>query len=416
MAIGRAIVREPKVFLFDEPLSNLDAALRVQMRLEIAKLQKTLGTTAIYVTHDQVEAMTMADKIVVLNAGHVEQFGTPLELYERPANLFVAGFIGSPKMNFVSKQDIAGQFGAASIGVRPEHIVINRNGQGWPGRIAIAEHLGSDTFFYVESDVGRITVRTAGELGSAHRRPGPAQSRSGPRPPFRHGWQGDSQPSVGDFPVYLEKYKLEGRVALVTGGGRGIGAACVDALSEAGAKVVIAEIDQQVAEESRDALKAMGREAEIVLMNVADPKRVAEVANALIARHGKLDILVNNAGIARSETAAETVTDEHWLNVIDVNLNGVFWCCRAFGKHMLERRSGHHRQYRLDVGLHRQQAARAELLQRLQGRRASPDEVSRGRMGLARRPGQRGGADLYQHTAQLHSRARTRRCSRHGST
>src|SRR6202167_3358177 len=102
VAIGRAIVREPKAFLFDEPLSNLDAALRVQMRLEITKLQKQLGTTAVYVTHDQVEAMTMADKIVVLNAGRIEQYGSPLELYERPANLFVAGFIGSPKMNFKS--------------------------------------------------------------------------------------------------------------------------------------------------------------------------------------------------------------------------------------------------------------------------------------------------------------------------
>ena len=140
--------------------------------------------------------------------------------------------------------------------------------------------------------------------------------------------------------MYLDKYKLDGRVALVTGGGRGIGAACVAALAEAGAKVVIADIDERVAEESRDALKAKGREAEIVVMNVTDSGRVTEVANLLIARHGKVDILVNNAGIARSETAAETVTDEHWLNVIDVNLNGVFWCCRAFGRHMLERRSG----------------------------------------------------------------------------
>ncbi|MHC2620687.1 multiple sugar transport system ATP-binding protein [Bradyrhizobium huanghuaihaiense] len=102
VAIGRAIVREPKAFLFDEPLSNLDAALRVQMRIEVTRLQKQLGTTAIYVTHDQVEAMTMADKIVVLNGGKIEQYGSPLELYERPANLFVAGFIGSPKMNFVT--------------------------------------------------------------------------------------------------------------------------------------------------------------------------------------------------------------------------------------------------------------------------------------------------------------------------
>ncbi|MDQ0474791.1 ABC transporter ATP-binding protein [Labrys wisconsinensis] len=166
VAIGRAIVREPKAFLFDEPLSNLDAALRVQMRLEIASLQKTLGTTAIYVTHDQVEAMTMADKIVVLSAGTVEQYGSPLELYERPANLFVAGFIGSPKMNFVDQPAVAGQYGAATIGVRPEHITVSRDGaDGWPGKIAIAEHLGSDTFFYVDSEVGRITVRASGELG-----------------------------------------------------------------------------------------------------------------------------------------------------------------------------------------------------------------------------------------------------------
>src|SRR5881397_3041542 len=129
VAIGRAIVREPKAFLFDEPLSNLDAALRVQMRLEITTLQKQLATTAIYVTHDQVEAMTMADRIVVLNAGRIEQFGSPLELYDRPANLFVAGFIGSPKMNFVSGET-AGQNGAATIGVRPEHLRVDSDGQG----------------------------------------------------------------------------------------------------------------------------------------------------------------------------------------------------------------------------------------------------------------------------------------------
>ena len=102
VAIGRAIVRQPKAFLFDEPLSNLDAALRVQMRLEITTLQRQLKTTAIYVTHDQVEAMTMADRIVVLNGGRIEQFGAPLELYDRPVNLFVAGFIGSPRMNFIT--------------------------------------------------------------------------------------------------------------------------------------------------------------------------------------------------------------------------------------------------------------------------------------------------------------------------
>jgi len=157
-------VREPKAFLFDEPLSNLDAALRVQMRLEVTRLQKQLATTAIYVTHDQVEAMTMADKIVVLNAGQIEQYGTPLELYEKPANLFVAGFIGSPKMNFVNGE-AAAKFGAATIGVRPEHLKIARGGGGWPGKITVAEHLGSDTFLYVDAGaIGTLTARYIGEL------------------------------------------------------------------------------------------------------------------------------------------------------------------------------------------------------------------------------------------------------------
>jgi len=165
VAIGRAIVREPKAFLFDEPLSNLDAALRVQMRIEVTRLQKQLGTTAIYVTHDQVEAMTMADKIVVLNGGKIEQYGSPLQLYEKPANLFVAGFIGSPKMNFVTGE-LARQQGAATIGVRPEHLKIERDGTGgWQGTIAVAEHLGSDTFLYVDAGpLGMLTARYIGEL------------------------------------------------------------------------------------------------------------------------------------------------------------------------------------------------------------------------------------------------------------
>jgi len=167
VAIGRAIVREPKAFLFDEPLSNLDAALRVQMRLEVTKLQKQLATTAIYVTHDQVEAMTMADKIVVLNAGRIEQYGSPLELYERPANLFVAGFIGSPKMNFVSGE-VAAQHAAATIGIRPEHLKIDGEGKGWPATVSVAEHLGSDTFLYVDAkQLGTLTVRYVGELDLA---------------------------------------------------------------------------------------------------------------------------------------------------------------------------------------------------------------------------------------------------------
>lgn len=170
VAIGRAIVREPSAFLFDEPLSNLDAALRMGMRLEIAELHKRLDTTMVYVTHDQVEAMTMADKIVVLNAGVVEQVGSPLDLYHSPKNLFVAGFIGSPKMNFFSG-DIAAGFGADTIGVRPEHIAVSAisdaGGGEWSGVVGVSEHLGSDTFFHIhETGLADIlTVRAGGEVG-----------------------------------------------------------------------------------------------------------------------------------------------------------------------------------------------------------------------------------------------------------
>ncbi|SCY68408.1 ABC transporter ATP-binding protein [Paracoccus tibetensis] len=169
VAIGRAIVREPSAFLFDEPLSNLDAALRVGMRLEISELHNRLKTTMVYVTHDQVEAMTMADKIVVLQAGRIEQVGSPMELYKAPKNLFVAGFIGSPKMNLLTGA-VAAQHGAATIGVRPEHIHVSPTGGAWKGRVGVSEHLGSDTFFYVE-DTGlaeTITVRAGGDLELYH--------------------------------------------------------------------------------------------------------------------------------------------------------------------------------------------------------------------------------------------------------
>jgi NAD(P)-dependent dehydrogenase (short-subunit alcohol dehydrogenase family) len=140
--------------------------------------------------------------------------------------------------------------------------------------------------------------------------------------------------------MYLEKFRLAGKTAVVTGGGQGIGLASVEALAEAGAKVVIADRDAKVAVQGQASLQAKGYDVEIVDMDVTNSGQVAAVAAQLVARHGKVDILVNNAGIARSETPAETVTDEHWLNVIDVNLNGTFWCCREFGKHMLAAKSG----------------------------------------------------------------------------
>ena len=178
VAIGRCIVRDPTAFLFDEPLSNLDAALRVEMRLEIAKLHQSLGATMIYVTHDQVEAMTLADRIVVLEFGKIAQVGTPRELYERPANLFVAQFIGSPKMNILPCTTSAGSFSvtgggsgafsgdkpAVHMGVRPEHIILGTAGEGFvSGKIDVVEYLGADSYLVVETPAGQVMVRVSGD-------------------------------------------------------------------------------------------------------------------------------------------------------------------------------------------------------------------------------------------------------------
>ena len=158
VAIGRAIVREPEVFLFDEPLSNLDAALRVQTRIEIARLHERLGTTMIYVTHDQVEAMTLADKIVVLRDGNIEQIGSPIELYRNPSNMFVAQFIGSPKMNFFDSDDLtdAGRAlinsGADILGIRPEHFIVVPTGSGViQGKPNLVEPLGEYALVHCET-------------------------------------------------------------------------------------------------------------------------------------------------------------------------------------------------------------------------------------------------------------------------
>ncbi|WP_343315154.1 ABC transporter ATP-binding protein [Brucella sp. BE17] len=185
VAIGRAIVREPSAFLFDEPLSNLDASLRVQMRLELIRLHDELKTTMIYVTHDQVEAMTMADRIVIINAGRVEQFDTPITLYDAPANRFVAGFIGSPKMNFIDAkasgphqiETSAGNInisnlksalpeGKLTFGIRPEHLRYDHSRGLWKGTILVEEQLGSDAYFTVDVEgLGIVTVRAVGERG-----------------------------------------------------------------------------------------------------------------------------------------------------------------------------------------------------------------------------------------------------------
>jgi ABC-type sugar transport system ATPase subunit len=188
VAIGRALVRDPEVFLFDEPLSNLDAMLRVQMRLELARLHHDLKTTMIYVTHDQVEAMTLADKIVVLDQGRISQSGSPLDLYNAPANRFVAGFIGSPAMNFLAGTarleggvpvvELAGVspmtltarampvFAGArpvELGIRPEHVHLTDPGKGGlPGRTVVVEQLGNTTYVYVDTALSQVIVEADG--------------------------------------------------------------------------------------------------------------------------------------------------------------------------------------------------------------------------------------------------------------
>ena len=168
VAIGRSIVRDPTAFLFDEPLSNLDASLRVEMRYEIAKLHQTLKSTMIYVTHDQVEAMTLADRIVVLEFGEIAQVGSPRELYEKPANLFVAQFIGSPRMN-VMPAKVAPLLElpklAISLGIRPEYIeIVDAGGGHVQGTVDVLEYLGADTFLIITcADAGQITVRVIGD-------------------------------------------------------------------------------------------------------------------------------------------------------------------------------------------------------------------------------------------------------------
>ena len=183
VAIGRAIVREPSAFLFDEPLSNLDAALRVEMRLEIARLHQRLGATMIYVTHDQVEAMTLADRIVVMNGGVIQQVGTPMDLYDRPANRFVAQFIGSPTMNIlpvavsdrgpVLANGVAPGLasGTAALGIRPEHLAMTAPGEGdFDVEVQVVERLGSDTNVFAEAEaLGAVLARVH---GNADVRPG----------------------------------------------------------------------------------------------------------------------------------------------------------------------------------------------------------------------------------------------------
>jgi multiple sugar transport system ATP-binding protein len=168
VAIGRALVRKPRAFLFDEPLSNLDASLRAQMRFEIRRLQQDLGITAVYVTHDQAEAMTMADQIVVFRAGRIEQVGAPLDIYRHPTNQFVAGFIGSPQMNFLTGEHAA-QFGATTIGIRPEHLIIvpATPAGALSGTVRTVEYLGCDALVNAQIEDGtKVIARCSADVAA----------------------------------------------------------------------------------------------------------------------------------------------------------------------------------------------------------------------------------------------------------
>ncbi len=168
VAMGRALAREPVLFLFDEPLSNLDAKLRVEMRAEIKRLHQVSGITSVYVTHDQIEAMTLGSRIAVMKDGIVQQLGTPAEIYGRPANTFVASFIGSPTMNMIAtaKSPVQVPLGAAQLGLRPEHISLSPNSE-WQGTVSLVEPTGADTFIDVDAAGTHLTVRVSPEISIA---------------------------------------------------------------------------------------------------------------------------------------------------------------------------------------------------------------------------------------------------------
>jgi hypothetical protein len=281
VAIGRAIVREPKMFLFDEPLSNLDAALRVDMRMEFARLKARLGATMIYVTHDQVEAMTLADRIVVMNAGRIEQVGAPLELYERPVNRFVAGFIGSPRMNFLDavadegglvvagrRMRMAGlPRGVRELGVRPEHLRLAREGEAW--LVGAAPDDGGARERHLRACRARGRRAAAGRAPRAARRGSRRGSRSGWCPRWRicisstarggrsaglrgrrSGWRSD-EPSPSSRRCRSRRRVIRrsrGAGCWSPGARRGSAAALVEAFAEQGARVAFVDRDAEAGE------------------------------------------------------------------------------------------------------------------------------------------------------------------------
>jgi D-sorbitol dehydrogenase (acceptor) len=311
VAIGRAIVREPKAFLFDEPLSNLDAALRVNMRLEISELHQNLSTTMIYVTHDQVEAMTMADKIVVLNDGRIEQVGSPLELYSEPVNLFVAGRRSHDRCTARAPDAFVGRRALERNRRRSRtpwlrHLSVRRDGARRPSH-----------------GKGR------GRSRSAPRRHRLRVCRSGEGLPVRRGRPGNPvTPRMGN--------RLHGKTALITGAARGIGRAFAKAYVQEGATVAIGDIDFPRAEASA---AEIGTSAYAVHLDVTKQASIDRAVDEVLAKSGGIDILVNNAGVFDMAPVTE-ITTESYDRVFAINVKGTLFTLQVVAASMIARGKG----------------------------------------------------------------------------
>ena len=324
VAIGRAIVREPSAFMFDEPLSNLDAALRGSMRLEISELHNELSTTMVYVTHDQIEAMTMADKIVVLHDGYIEQVGSPMELYRNPANTFVAGFIGSPKMNLIGGE--AASRANATHHRRPSGALQPFQGER---RLVRRDQCRRTPW------LGHAAACQCRRRGRGHRardgrvrrppwRQGVPEPGSGSRLSFRRGRQSDLMVA------------LDGKSALITGAARGIGKTIAAAYAREGALVAVADIDLNRA---NAAAEEIGLGAYAVRMDVGDQASIGQAFAMVEERAGGLDILVNNAALFDAAPISE-ITRDSYDSLFAVNVAGTLFTMQAAANVMIAQGRG----------------------------------------------------------------------------
>ena len=353
VAMGRAIVRHPKVFLFDEPLSNLDAKLRVQMRTEIKKVHQTVRTTTVYVTHDQVEAMTLADRVVVMNGGVIEQVGPPQELYHHPKTRFVAGFIGSPAMNFLPvtleqrRGPAGGRPGAAhprrarrplrrprqqADGARPPPRAHERGAPPRLGPPARHDRRGGADG---HGDPGPL-LRPRRPHRRPHRPRDPGPLRPGTPAPRRH--EQHAPDGAGHRGGRLTMEGIAGQVAWITGAGSGIGRAMAIAFARAGCRVAITGRRRDALEETA-ALMPRATPA-IAAADVSDPAAVAKAHQAVAEALGDVDILVNNAGTNARRRHWRDLSPEDMASVVDVNLKGPFLCALAVLPAMRARRRG----------------------------------------------------------------------------